>query len=184
LTVSFSLAGTATNGVDYLSLPLTATFLAGQDTVDVVVTPLADVLVEGSETVVLTLTNVNPYALGTPVSATVTITEMPVVTVTAFDSSASETGPDPGTFRLLRDGSTAAPLTVTYTLTGTATNGTDYQLLTLTATFLAGQSTVDVVVTPLVDAVAEGSESVILTVTDGAAYDLGSPSSATVTIAG
>ena len=184
LTVSFTLTGTALNGTDYVSLPLAATFLAGQDTVDVVVTPRADTLVEGSETVVLTLTNAAPYALGTPVSATVTITEMPVVTVVAFDSSASEAGPDPGTFRFTRNGSTAAPLTVTYTLTGTAVNGTDYQLLSLTVTFLAGNAVADVVVTPVTDALAEAPETVILTITDGAAYDLGSPSSSTVTIAG
>jgi hypothetical protein len=100
LTVTFTLAGTATNGVDYQLLPLSATFLAGQTTADVVVTPLADLLIEVPETVVLTLTNATPYVLGTPVSAVVTITEMPTVSVSAFDSSASETGLATGQFRL------------------------------------------------------------------------------------
>ena len=183
-TVTFTLTGTALNGVDYQSLSLTTTFLAGQATVDVVVTPLADLLVEGPETVILTLTNAAPYALGSPVSGTVTITEMPAVTVMAFDASASEIGPDTGTFRFTRNGSTALTLTVTYTVAGTAVNGTDYQGVPLAVTFLAGQATADVVITPMADAVAEGVETVILTVTDGALYDLGAPNSATVTIAG
>jgi hypothetical protein len=186
LTVTFTLTGTATNGADYANLPLTATFAANQATVDVLVTPVADATTEGSESVVLTLTTVAPYDLGSPATATVTITDTdtPLVSVTAFDSTASETGPDMGTFRFSRTGSTAASLTVTFTVTGTATNGTDYQSVPLTVTFAAGQATADLFVVPLPDATVEGSETVIVTVTDGATYDLGSPATATVTIAG
>ena len=109
---------------------------------------------------------------------------VPVVTVAAFDASASETAADPGTFRFTRTGSTTSPLTVSYTLTGTAVNGTDYQTLALTVTFLAEHATTDRVVMPSADGDAEGSETVILTVTDGAAYDVGASATATVTIAG
>lgn len=186
LTVTFTLTGTATNGTDYANLPLTATFAANQATVDVLVTPVADATTEGSESVVLTLTTVDPYDLGSPATATVTITDTdtPLVSVTAFDSTASETGPDLGTFRFARTGSTAASLTVTFTVTGTATNGTDYQSVPLTVTFAAGQATADLFVVPLPDGTVEGPETVIVTVTDGATYDLGSPATATVTIAG
>lgn len=186
LTVTFTLTGTATNGADYTNLPLTATFLANQASVDVLVTPLVDATTEGSESVVLTLTTVTPYELGSPATATVTITDTdsPLVSVTAFDSTASETGPDLGTFRFSRTGSTAAALTVTFTVTGTATNGTDYQGVPLTVTFAAGQATADLFIVPLPDGTAEGPETVIVTVTDGASYDLGSPATATVTIAG
>ena len=60
-------------------------------------------------------------------------------------------------------------------MTGTALNGTDYQTIQATATFLAGQATVDVVVTPIADALMETPETVILTLTDGLTYDLGTP---------
>ena len=99
---------------------------------------------------------------------------------------AAETGANTGAFRLTRSGSTTlltSPLTVTFTLTGTATNGTDYQNVPLTATFLANQATVDVLVTPIVDATTEGSESAILTLTTVAPYDLGAPATATVSSA-
>jgi hypothetical protein len=186
LTVTYSITGTATDGTDYQNLPLTATFLANQSSVDVVVTPLADATSEGSESVILTLTTVDPYDLGSPATATVSITDTdtPLISVTAFDSTASETGPDLATFRFARTGSTVASLTVTFTVTGTATNGTDYQGVPVTVTFAAGQATADLFVVPLPDATAEGSETVVVSITDGAAYDLGSPATATVTIAG
>lgn len=107
-----------------------------------------------------------------------------LVSVAALDATASETGPDLGAFRLTRTGAVTAALTVTVTVTGTATNGTDYQMIPLTVTFAAGQATATVVVTPLADAIAEGSETVVLTVIDGTGYAAGAPATATVTIAG
>jgi hypothetical protein len=107
-----------------------------------------------------------------------------LVSVMALDPAASETGADPGTFRLTRSGDLTAPLVVTFTLTGTATNGVDYQTVPLTVTIPAGQATVSVSIVPLADTTAEGSETVILTVVDGAGYTAGSPAAATVAIAG
>lgn len=183
LTVTFALSGTATNGTDYANVPLTATFLAGQSTVDVAVAPIADALAEGSETVTLTLTSVAPYTLGLPTSGTVTISDAaPVVSVAAFDATAAETGPDPGTFRFSRTGALTSSLTVAYTVTGTAVNGTDYQAIPVTVTFLAGQATADVFVIPAADGLAEALETAIVTLTDGATYDLGAATTATATI--
>ena len=185
LTVTFTLTGTATNGTDYTTIPVTATFLAGQSAVDVTVVPLADALAESTESVILTLTAVAPYALGSSTSATVTITDaasVPVVSVVALDAAASETGPDLGTFRFTRTGSPTSSLTVTYVVTGTAVNGTDYQAIPLTVMFLAGQATADVFVIPTADGIVEGVETVIVTLTDGASYDLGAPATATATV--
>src|SRR5688572_17552464 len=61
-----------------------------------------------------------------------------LVSVMAFDASAVEGGSNSGIFRLTRSGTPtqlALPLTVTLTLAGTATNGTDYTLLPTSATF-------------------------------------------------
>lgn len=107
-----------------------------------------------------------------------------LVSVSALDATASETGPDTGAFRFTRSGDTTAALTVTFTLTGTATNGTDYQSLPLTVTFAAGQATANAVVVPLPDTMVEGPETVVLTVVDGAGYTAGSLATATVTITG
>ena len=186
LSVTLTLTGTATNGTDYSGLPLTANFAAGVATTTVEVKPTSDAVTEGPETVILTLGVTAPYEVGSPASATVTIgdTPTPLVSVTAFDSTAAEAGLDPGVFRFTRSVASATPLTVTYTIAGNAQNGIDYQLLSGSVTIPAGMAFIDVTVQPKVnfDAVG-GSETVIVTLVDGADYDLSAPTTATVTIA-
>lgn len=186
LSVTLTLTGTATNGTDYSGLPLTANFAAGVATTTVEVKPTSDAVTEGPETVILTLGVTAPYEVGSPASATVTIgdTPTPLVSVTAFDSTAAEAGLDPGVFRFTRSVASATPLTVTYTIVGNAQNGIDYQLLSGSVTIPAGMAFIDVTVQPKVnfDAVG-GSETVIVTLVDGADYDLSAPTTATVTIA-
>jgi subtilisin family serine protease len=106
----------------------------------------------------------------------------PVVTVSAGDPSATESG-DPGRFTIMRTGSTASSLTVDYTVSGTAQNGVDYQVLTGLVTIPGGSSSANLTVTPVDDPVAEGNETVVLTIAAGSAHTVGSPASATVTIA-
>ena len=107
-----------------------------------------------------------------------------LVSVTAFDDKAIEVGADRATFRLSRTGTAtqlAASLSVSFTLGGTA-SATDYTAVPLTANFLANQATVDVMVTPVNDGVAESPESVMLTLSASTAYEPGSPATATVMI--
>jgi hypothetical protein len=104
------------------------------------------------------------------------------VTVSAIDPTAIEAGLDPGAFRISRTGSTASALTVSYTVGGTATAGTDYTALPGSAVISAGTLFTDVPVAPLSDNVRDSTETVILTLAAGAGYDIGTPSAATVTI--
>jgi len=108
---------------------------------------------------------------------------LPTVTVTATDGSAAELGPDPGTFIVSRTGDTSTPLTVDYSVDGTATEGTDYGALLRSVTIDAGAPSAPVTVAPFDDAEPEPTETVVLTLSAGAAYTVGSPSSATVSIA-
>ncbi|NJL82199.1 MAG: hypothetical protein HC890_03120 [Chloroflexaceae bacterium] len=118
---------------------------------------------------------------GTPSS---TVNPGVTVAIAATDANAAEAGADPGTFRISRAGDTANPLTVNYTISGSATNGTDYTPnLTGAAIISANQSFVDITITPVDDAVAEGAETVILTLVDTPDYDLGATVTATVAIA-
>jgi hypothetical protein len=88
LTVNFSVGGTASFPADYTQsgaatfTPPTATvtFGAGNSTATVNVTPLSDCTVEGSETVVFTVTPGTGYGVGSPSSATGTITNTPDTT--------------------------------------------------------------------------------------------------------
>jgi hypothetical protein len=190
LLVNFAVGGTATLGSlnDYtLNTPLAnrVTIPAGQQAVSITVTPRLDAIVEGPETVVLTLA-AGDYTIGANNAATVTIVDEPtaVVTIAATDANASEIGIDTGTFTITRAGDTTLALPVGFTRTGTATAGTDYQnTIAASVTIPAGQTSSTLTVTPINDVIFEGPETVILTLTDGANYDLGAQTSATVTIA-
>ena len=183
LTVNYTVGGTATVGTDYTSLGTSVTIPAGQTTATRTVAPIADTLVEGSETVVVTLA-AGQYVVGTPSSATVTIAEsVPTVTVVATDANAREDGPtDTGTFTFTRTGPTTLALIVNYTVAGTATAGVDYSSIGTSVTIPAGQTSVTRTVTPFPDTLIEGNETVVVTLSTGQ-YVIGTPSSATVTIA-
>lgn len=102
------------------------------------------------------------------------VVNLTTVSVVATDNIANETPTDLGTFTLTRTGNTATALTVNYTITGTATNGTDYTSIPLTATFAANSATTTVTVTPINDLISEGSipETVILTLTSNPNYSI------------
>ena len=106
----------------------------------------------------------------------------PTVSVTATDGAASEPGADTATFVVSRTGNTSQALAVNFTLGGTATNGADYVTLPFSVTIPAGALSQPISVTPVDDSVTEGIENVTLTLAAGAAYIIGTPSDAAVTI--
>ena len=107
---------------------------------------------------------------------------VPTVSVAATIPTAAEFGAVPGTFRITRGGDTTAALTVSYAITGTATNGSDYTSIPASVTIQAGASFATVTVSPLADTLAEGDETVVLTLSGDPAYTFGAQTSATVTI--
>ncbi|HEX8914855.1 MAG TPA: carbohydrate-binding protein, partial [Humisphaera sp.] len=125
-----------------------------------------------------------PTGTGPAASARVTVGGLPTVTVGATDASAAEAGLDPGMVTFVRTAADVSqPLTVRYTVGGTATNGADYAALGGTVTIPAGATSAAVNVMPVDDALAEGPETVAFAVAADAAYAIGSAASATVTIA-
>src|SRR6185312_15740098 len=184
------LGGTAVNGTDYQTLSGTVTIPAGAVSAPITVTPMDDTQVEGDETVVLTLSADAAYDVGAPGSATVTIADNdgtpppdePVITLSASDPDASEAGPDNGVIRFHRTGDTSQAIQVTWTFSGTASNGVDYQQLPTTSPFPAGLADADLTITPIDDTTVEGDETVIVTLVPGPGYSVGSPNSAAVII--
>jgi hypothetical protein len=107
----------------------------------------------------------------------------PVVTVVVADGVAAEAGLDRGAIRFRRaGGDLSAPLTVSYTVGGTATPGVDYRSLTGTVTFAAGAAAADVVVRPLDDATFEPVETVLVAAVAGPGYVLGDAATGRVAI--
>ncbi len=80
LAFSYVLTGTAGNGSDYQTIPLTASIPSGQSNLKITVTPIDDALDEPNETVVLTLASASHYSLGTQNSANASIVDNDVAT--------------------------------------------------------------------------------------------------------
>src|SRR5438552_13962433 len=105
----------------------------------------------------------------------------PVVTIYATDAHASETGPDNGAFTVRRSGPTNFPLAVFYQLSGTASNGVDYEQLGSSVQIPAGALDASFVVKPIDDSVFEGHETVVAAITGSpldcatCGYNIGGP---------
>src|SRR5204862_4144213 len=126
-----TVSGSATADVDYAALSGTVIIAVGTTSTNVVVEPLVDDLLECDETVILTLAADAAYSIGTPASATVTIADgnLPTVSLAATDPHASEAGQNIGLYTFTRNGCTSNSMTVGYTVSGSATAGNDYAAL-------------------------------------------------------
>ncbi len=189
LTVAYTRGGSADLGDDYSTSPPagSVTIPGGSPSATVTITPINDQDSEGSEDVVFTIAASSSYTIGSPASATVTIADndLPTVTIAASDDSASEPGSNTGTFTFSRTGSTASALTVTYTRGGSADLGDDYSTSPSAGslTIPGGSSSASVAIVPINDPNSEDSETVVFTIAASSSYTVGSPGSATVTIA-
>ncbi|MBK8023209.1 MAG: hypothetical protein IPK19_17725 [Chloroflexi bacterium] len=126
-----------------------------------------------------------PRVMGTSVDAgAVEFNSLPVVTVTVTAASDQITEGGSSTFTVTRSGTTGS-LTVYFAVSGTATTGSDFTLSPVSpATFSDGEATATLTLNAMNDgSSAEPDETVVLTLVDDAAYDLGTPSEATITIA-
>ena len=120
----------------------------------------------------------------TAVPVTVNVAENPLiqkVSIAATDYSASESG-DTGTVTISRTGITTNALTVNYTTSGTATNGSDYNTLSGSITIPAGSSSVNIPITAINDTEFEGDEYLNLNLQTSANYVLEGSTTATVSI--
>ncbi len=205
LTVNFSVGGTASFGVspnDYTQTGATSftpptgsvTFGAGNSTATVTVDPETDTTIEADETVILTVTSGAGYNVSSPSSATGTITNDDAdVSVAVAPAAVAEDGATNLVYTFTRTGFTAGALTVNFSVGGTATFGpspddytqigaTSFTTTTGSVTFAPASSTATVTVNPEADATAEPDETVIISLTSGASYNVVSPSLATGTI--
>ncbi|EPF19029.1 Calx-beta domain-containing protein [Microcystis aeruginosa] len=190
LTVNYTLGGTATLNTDYTRSGTnnTVTFAANSTTAKVTVDPTADTTVETDETVILTLASGTGYTIGTttPVTGTIknddTNVTLPSVTLAVSPASVTEDGTANLIYTFTRSGVLTNALTVNYSISGTATNGSDYAALPTSIAFAAGLSTATVIVDPTADTIVESNETVTLTLASGTGYKVGTTPPVTGTI--
>lgn len=194
VTVRYTVSdGTAVAFLDYQASSGTLTFAAGETSKTLTVFLIDDPDEESNETVLFTLSNPTGGAtLGSPSSAVLTITDddgaEPPPSAPAelrFSLSAYQVAETAGTavITVQRLGSTAADVSVRYaTADGTARAGQDYTAASGTLTVPAGALSAIFRISLLGDSLAEGEETVNLTLSDPLGAVLVSPSTAVLTI--
>jgi len=179
--------GTATKPADYTDVDATIVFAKGELTKTVEISTTDDAIVEGAETFTVAISNPTIGTVSaTAATATVTITDNdapasnPVFTIT----NATTVTEDAGTVLVATitrdDASAAASLTVTVA-GGTATAGTDFFGGTATVNFAVGQTTHDIQVEIVDDAIVESAETFTVTISNPSIGTIGSATT-TVTI--
>jgi Ca2+-binding RTX toxin-like protein len=191
LTVNYNIGGTATSATDYAQTgagTFTGTtgniiFGAGSATATLTIDPTSDTLVELEETVALTLTNGTGYVIDTPGAVTGTITNDDInVTLALAATSVSEDGTPNLTYTFTRTGFLTNALAVSYTIGGTATNGTDYATIPSIINFAAGAATATLTIDPTNETLVEVNETVALTLVANTGYTVGTTTAVTGTI--
>jgi hypothetical protein len=148
--ITYGVTGTATSGTDFTAIGTTVTIPAGQTSATVTVPVIDDSIAEGTETVILTMnaatSNSSITASTTPATVNITDNDSSIATIAA-GVNGSENGPANGTFVVSLSNPSAQPTTITYTVTGTATEGSDYTtIVSKTITIPAGQTTATITI--------------------------------------
>lgn len=184
IVIPYFITGTATNGVDYQTLSgkvvIQENELKGSIKLDVTDDHVADP--EETVTIKLKVFPNSLYILGDPRTQTLIIHEYKkIVTIKANDSAAIEPH-EIGNFQITKVDPIGEPLLVNVSITGTATNGVDYQTIPGSITVPSDTSVANVPVTPIDDKLKEDTETVIMTILPGPGYTVGTPSQETVTL--
>ena len=181
---------TARAGSDYTAVSGSLTFAAGQSSVTFLVPVAQDALVEGAESVLLTLSNPQPSASASLGLATATLTIVDAdflpgtVNFAAANYSVDEAGTN-AVVTVIRTNGTTGVITVNYaTSDGSARAGADYSASSGILSFADGETNKSILIPIVLDAISEPSETFDVSLsgpTSGGAV-LGSQTTTRVTI--
>ncbi|MBL8828254.1 MAG: VCBS repeat-containing protein, partial [Planctomycetaceae bacterium] len=186
VTIPFSVSGgTATGGgVDYTLSASPLTINAGASTGAITLTITNDALDENDETLTLNLGTPSGATVGAVSQSTVTITDDDAPPSVQFTTQSQSLGEASGTSNIFATLSapSAKTVSVPFTVSGTATDTTDYSLSGASFLFLPGQTSTFHTITIVNDTTAESNETVILTLGTPSNASLGTNVQQTITI--
>jgi hypothetical protein len=175
LTVYYNLGGTARSGTDYTNLSGVATIPGGQGYVSVYIQPIdPSTLTNPVETAVITVLPNTNYLVSPDQNSAVVYIKSSTTTVSIYSGDNTDAvrpvapgqpGRD-GIINIYRNdnfGNVDSPLSVYYQISGTASNGVDYQLLSNSVTFAAGSGLTNVTIVPFAESPPPGTKSVTVT---------------------
>jgi hypothetical protein len=181
VVLPFTVSGTAVQGSDYTLSANPLTIPAGQTTGTITLALTPDLNDESTETMALTLGAPTDATLGAQTTFAATIINAPVAQFTATSQSVGEDSTGISLTATISTVSTL-PITLPYTVTGTAEFGPDYWIATGPITIPAGQLSATIAVTFLDDMRYEADETVIVTLDTPTNAVLGAKKTETVTI--
>lgn len=189
LTVSYTMTGSATNGVEYVdgssnALSGTITFSANATSTNIFVYGVATTVPKPTENIILNI-NSSPNYTGAG-NATINLinTGNPQLTITNLSASMYERTNDLAVFQISRLGNTnTASFPINLTFSGTAAYGVNFYT-NIVATFEPGISTTNISVYPIEDHIYTGNKIITVSIaaSTGGTYSIGTPGSATVTL--
>jgi len=186
VTVPFSLSGTATNPEDFTNSPTNSlTFAPGEVSKSITLTVVDDTLDEADETVDLTLGTPTNATLGATTTYTETIVDDDAAPTVAFTSSGGSATENVATrtVTIALSAESGLPITVPYSVSGTATNPDDYSIAPASPlTFAPGETSKTITITVVDDALYEPDETVVLTLDTPTNATIGAPDTYTETI--
>ncbi|TAO01728.1 MAG: DUF4347 domain-containing protein [Phormidium sp. SL48-SHIP] len=177
IVVDLTLGGTATRGDDY-TLELTdgtaiagnqVTIPANTNSLQVNLVPIDDTTVDPDETIEVSLEDGLLYALDTPSNETIILEDNePTVSVSAVDSITEENGQNQTVFTIELSNPAPTPLTIPFTIGGTAVEGNDgdYAPIAKSVSIGTGESSATVKIEAFDDQVEDNGESIDITLSD------------------
>ena len=172
VTVDYAVTGTASgSGADYTLVNGTLSIAAGDTTGTITIANIIDDTTdETNETVIVTLSSPSNATLGADNVHTFTIIDdddQPTIDFNVTSSSGSESISSTA-ITVDLSAASSSDISVYYTVSGTATgSGTDYTLADGALTITAGETSGTITIADIVeDLIAEGNETVILTLSD------------------
>lgn len=153
----------------------------------VLVTILGETLVEPDELFTVTLGTIDTGTVSRPVTVTASSAQGTIVNddssqITIASTRAATEETTTGRFTISSNRPLQTPITVAFSVAGTAASGTDYQPLNTSVVLPANSTSVTVDIATVADNLIEGTETVAVTLTDidATSVSLGSTRTATI----
>ena len=180
-TITLTLAGTATETIDFTIGSKSLTLTAGQSSVTTTVTAVQDIIDDDAETVLITASH-NGNTIGARQIVTITDDDdAPSLTSVSVSTASIAEAAGTSTLTVSTNGSAfTAEQTITLSVSGTATTGDDYTITPETLTLKAGETTATASVTAVQDNLDEPDETVLITASHNSAM-IGSQQTVSIT---
>ncbi|WMN12616.1 Calx-beta domain-containing protein [Marivirga salinae] len=186
VTVDYSLSGTANGaGSDYTLANGTLTIASGNESGIIEITGIVDdEIVEGAETIILTLSNPTNASLGSTTEFIYTINDNDKAEISVVATNQAAEDDVNGLYTISTSKEFANEVVISFSISGTATEVADYEEIDTSIVFPASTSSITIPIVVKADTEVEDDETVIITLesTDNTAVLIGTDNSATVII--